>query len=399
MKKSVIAVGVCFAIGAGTLITNKVIVDKVAKEIQLRSQTLAESTQHRFTEFKLVKSEIDGSDLFQEYEIFLNEGNWSTSEPIYLEHHAKIALFGTQIDGEFTLPKDRGIAKDFVNLITPFKEDIKYTYSTKDETIDLKSHLEIDPIAPKNSKIKIGDIQFNLSGKQNQYISQLLIDDIDTTTPNFALRLKKASIETLSSEDNIKTTILADSFKYALGKAGFELNKVNMATNANIDDMTSIDFNWQADNLEIKSRGFNIPASTFTFSGQLNGLYTSSLKDFGFAVSKADKRLLEEELKVLFGNGFNLTNLEMKLNESSLSGVIAANKADYTQRLTQRQRFSLFRHSIQSDLKIVLTDELVKALSLSQSQLERYWTKTDNSTYTTTYRYDRGELSLNGHKD
>lgn len=396
MKKTVIAVGVIASIVGGAFFANNAMIAEVANKVTITFEKQFYTLNSQFVDVQLIDSNIEGNRVNQRFAVYFKEGSNRHPEPLYVNHKALISPFGYSVDGYITLPKDKGLTAEFIKEVTSFNERISYNLDTYKQSIDLNSNFVLGDINPnRNSRIKLGKVNFDLKGTLDDYRTTTVIDGLTISERKDNLRLGKVSLSTINSPTYHETELNLYEGGFLDSSDGINFQDVKFKTTVNIQDNTGIGLNWEVGSLNLNSPKVSFLATRVGLSGQLEGLETDTLLALGEAVTNNNEAELESLTKLLLGNGMTLSELNLFLNDSKMSGSVVLNKGNY-ENLQDSEIENLLGRSISSDLDITITPKLAQVLQISAPFLDQYWNKNEVDNYYTKFQLALGKATMNG---
>lgn len=396
MKKTVIAVGVIASIVGGAFFANNAMIAEVANKVTITFEKQFYTLNSQFVDVQLIDSNIEGNRVNQRFAVYFKEGSNRHPEPLYVNHKALISPFGYSVDGYITLPKDKGLTAEFIKEVTSFNERISYNLDTYKQSIDLNSNFVLGDINPnRNSRIKLGKVNFDLKGTLDDYRTTTVIDGLTISERKDNLRLGKVSLSTINSPTYHETELNLYEGGFLDASDGINFQDVKFKTTVNIQDNTGIGLNWEVGSLDLNSPKVSFLATRVGLSGQLEGLETDTLLALGEAVTNNNEAELESLTKLLLGNGMTLSELNLFLNDSKMSGSVVLNKGNY-ENLQDSEIENLLGRSISSNLDITITPKLAQVLQISAPFLDQYWNKNEVDNYYTKFQLALGKATMNG---
>ena len=396
MKKTVIAVGVIASIVGGAFFANNAMIAEVANKVTITFEKQFYTLNSQFVDVQLIDSNIEGNRVNQRFAVYFKEGSNRHPEPLYVNHKALISPFGYSVDGYITLPKDKGLTAEFIKEVTSFNERISYNLDSYKQSIDLNSNFVLGDINPnRNSRIKLGKVNFDLKGTLDDYRTTTVIDGLTISERKDNLRLGKVSLSTINSPTYHETELNLYEGGFLDASDGINFQDVKFKTTVNIQDNTGIGLNWEVGSLDLNSPKVSFLATRVGLSGQLEGLETDTLLALGEAVTNNNEAELESLTKLLLGNGMTLSELNLFLNDSKMSGSVVLNKGNY-ENLQDSEIENLLGRSISSDLDITITPKLAQVLQISAPFLDQYWNKNEVDNYYTKFQLALGKATMNG---
>lgn len=396
MKKTVIAVGVIASIAGGAFFANSAMIAEVANKVTITFEKQFYTLNSQFVDVQLIDTNIEGNTVNQRFAVYFKEGSKRHPEPLYVNHKALISPFGYNVDGNITLPKDKGLTAEFIKEITSFNERISYNLDTYKQSIDLNSNFVLGDINPdRNSRIKLGKVNFDLKGTLDDYQTTTVIDGLTISERKDNLRLGKVSLSTVNSPTYHETELNLYEGGFLDASDGINFQDVKFKTTVNVQENTGIGLNWEIGALDLNSPKVSFLATRVGLSGQLEGLETDTLLALGEAVTNNNEAELESLTKLLLGNGMTLSELNLFLNDSKMSGNVVLNKGNY-ENLQDSEIGNLLGRSISSDLDITITPKLAQVLQISAPFLDQYWNKNEVDNYYTKFQLALGKATMNG---
>lgn len=396
MKKTVIAVGVIASIAGGAFFANSAMIAEVANKVTITFEKQFYTLNSQFVDVQLIDTNIEGNTVNQRFAVYFKEGSKRHPEPLYVNHKALISPFGYNVDGNITLPKDKGLTAEFIKEITSFNERISYNLDTYKQSIDLNSNFVLGDINPdRNSRIKLGKVNFDLKGTLDDYQTTTVIDGLTISERKDNLRLGKVSLSTVNSPTYHETELNLYEGGFLDASDGINFQDVKFKTTVNVQENTGIGLNWEIGSLDLTSPKVSFLATRVGLSGQLEGLETDTLLALGEAVTNNNEAELESLTKLLLGNGMTLSELNLFLNDSKMSGNVVLNKGNY-ENLQDSEIGNLLGRSISSDLDITITPKLAQVLQISAPFLDQYWNKNEVDNYYTKFQLALGKATMNG---
>lgn len=396
MKKTVIAVGVIASIAGGAFFANSAMIAEVANKVTITFEKQFYTLNSQFVDVQLIDTNIEGNTVNQRFAVYFKEGSKRHPEPLYVNHKALISPFGYNVDGNITLPKDKGLTAEFIKEITSFNERISYNLDTYRQSIDLNSNFVLGDINPdRNSRIKLGKVNFDLKGTLDDYQTTTVIDGLTISERKDNLRLGKVSLSTVNSPTYHETELNLYEGGFLDASDGINFQDVKFKTTVNVQENTGIGLNWEIGSLDLNSPKVSFLATRVGLSGQLEGLETDTLLALGEAVTNNNEAELESLTKLLLGNGMTLSELNLFLNDSKMSGNVVLNKGNY-ENLQDSEIGNLLGRSISSDLDITITPKLAQVLQISAPFLDQYWNKNEVDNYYTKFQLALGKATMNG---
>lgn len=396
MKKTIVALAVVATCGVGGYFINDFMVDKVAQEVVNNVERFAHDASDSYVDIQVVESEIDGHNVAQKFAVYFIDGTKRHSQPIYVSHSAKIALFGSKVEGRLTLPKDKGLSAKFIQEVTSFNENIHYTFTPYNKAIDLKSSLNVGVISDGSRRqLKFGEVNFDLAGTLEDNKSKFTVDGIEFTERKESINLGTVAVETIVSPTLQSSTISLDKGQLIARQGGVNVSDIQLKTEAVIEEDTSLNYDWSVGSFDLDSPDITLLSSKFGMQGTLAGISTATLIELGSALESNKTNNAEKLFKDILGNGLEFSSINLYLNDSSVTGHIELNKADYsTLRSYEVQR--LLERSVSSELDIVLTPQMIEKLKVPSRSLEKLWTVDENQNYTTKFKLALGKATING---
>ncbi|HCE2428471.1 TPA: hypothetical protein NKQ37_004492 [Vibrio parahaemolyticus] len=395
MKKTIVAFVVVAACGTGGYFVNNLMIENVAQELIRSTERLAHDISDSYIDVQVIESKLIGDKVAQKFAIYLKNGAERHSQPVYLDHDATVALFGTKVEGQLGLPKDKGLSAEFIREVTSFNENIQYTLNPHNKSIDLQSSLNVGVINDgSRSQLKLGEINFNLVGSLEDNSSQFTISSIDFSERKESVHVGKVSLDTVVKPTLQSSIFTIDEGQLVVRKGGMNISDIQLKTEAVVSDKTSLHYNWTVGTFDLDSPDITLLSSKFGMQGSVEGLNTTTLMDLGTALESNNESRIEDLFKEILGDGIAFSNINLYLNDSSLGGHITLNKANY--KTVESYEFDdLLQRSINSELDIVVTSELMDKFKVPSHARQKLWVKDENANYTTKFKTALGKVTIN----
>lgn len=107
-KKIKIVGGISLAVAAA-FVANNVIVDNVAKTFASEFESRLYSANNKFIDIQLIESSIESGQVLQQYAMYITINGRREGTPFYFSNIAQVSPFGLAVDGELSIPKDKGL--------------------------------------------------------------------------------------------------------------------------------------------------------------------------------------------------------------------------------------------------------------------------------------------------
>ncbi|CAM4321786.1 hypothetical protein [Vibrio neonatus] len=395
MNKGILAVVIAGVVGSGTYVANKVMVDAAAEQLVNQVEDSVHNVNDNFLDIQIIKTEISGGDVEQEFAVYLTNGQERTPEPIYVTHNAKVAPFGLKVHGQLQLPKDKGLAAEFVKEVTSFNENIKYELSPTSQHFDLKSSLTLGVISDRHLSLKLGKLSLNVAGTVDDNAGQIIIDGAMFNENNNIFEIGKTTLDSVSSSTLHTADLTILNARVSDPSTQIAFNDVKLNTKATVGEKTDVYYDWVVGSLNVNTPQLSLPESTVGFKGKLGSFDTQKITAFNDAISNNQHTVAEDLLIRILGDGFTFSDVNMFVNDSNVKGQLTFNKANYGS-LTGYQFESQVQNAISSEVDITLTPKLVTKLGIPQQMLNHFWTIDEANNYTTKVTLDNNKLMANG---
>lgn len=396
MNKTILTTTILAVLGGGAYFANSIIVDKVALEIASNAENIAHAYSDNNADIQVLKSDIKGSQVNQTFAIYFIDNGTRIDKPLYVNHSATISPFGYEVDGKLSLPKDKGLSEDIIKNVASFNEKINYKLKPSDESINLHSSLKLGVInVGYKSQLDIGEIVFSLNGTSENNSSKITLDSLNFTDRHENLRLGKVTIDTNVTPSLYSTNIDIANGGMLVKGGGLNIGHVQLKTEANIREKTTINFNWLANSIDLDSPDVTLLSTKLGVQGNIDGFKTKSLVSLFETIEKQDDNKTESLMKDILGDGLELQNIKIFMNDSSVTGNISLNKSNYTMlRPYEIQR--QIEREINSDLNVTLTPNMASTLNIDKGILNQLFSINKEQNYTSEIKTALGKITVNG---
>lgn len=396
MKKSKIVVLISIVFGIVTYFVNDLMVEKIAKEIVLSSEQIVSNLGDGFFDVQIIDSDVSGGKVSQNFAIYLMDGSERIPEPVYVNHDAMVSFLGVKVEGRITLPKDKGLAAEFIKNISSFNEEVNYTFSSYDKETVLISKLNVGVInVDKNTQVELGEIRFSLVGTSHVNNSTFILQSLDFKDGEEHFHLGEVTLNTILNPSLRSYELRLDEGRIAARNGGVNVSDVKLKNEMILGEQTSLSYDWSIGLFDLNSPKIILPSSKFGMSGSLDGINEEGLKELSLMMdeSKYDDALI----KYMLGSGVKFYDLNLYLNDSKMFGYVALNKSE-KKALDNHQLKKEVKHSIESEFDVVLTHEMIYKLNVKPKVLEKFWIKSDDGSYNTKIKVLLGNIWVNGIK-
>ncbi|TMX31063.1 hypothetical protein DA096_21270 [Vibrio rotiferianus] len=399
MKKTIIAISCTAIIGGGAFIVNNMLIKSAAETVTNEVENSLIGLKNKFIDVQLIDAEINNNNIKQDFAIYINNGSKRLPEPIYLNHTATVAPFGLSVDGNFSLPKDKGLTSKLIKEVTSLNENIEYVFNTSDQSLDLHSNFSLGEInTGRSSSFKVGDVEILFNGNKDAFTTSTKIDGIRISERREQVYLNGIEFKANITDSIHHAEISANDGGYNDRSGTVNFKDANFHSEIAIKDNTSLKLDWKVASLDFQSPNVTQLSNKLGLSGEIKGVNTQSLRGFiDLVENNPTEKTIEAAFKAIIGNGIKFENINIFVNDSSTDGQIEIIPTNY-KGLSSRESGKAFTKSLKVDLNITITPKLVKLLEINQKALNKLWNAEESGNYTTTFKQSFGERFINGAK-
>ncbi|WPC75041.1 YdgA family protein [Vibrio porteresiae] len=406
MKRKLVASGIILAaVGCG-FVANNIMINKAGQEVTTEILHTLQNYENDSIQIQRLSSEVNGSKIEEQYVIYIIvDGKRADNLPIFFNHTAKIGLFASSINGNFTIVKDKGLAKKFIEEVTTFNDNIAYSFSTIDNNIDLKGEVQVGKIQDGLSYLELGELTFSSVGSSKQFSSTIHLPRLIYNKRDEQYSLSDFTIKSVGGENAPKNTfdiktgkmsLLDNRYNQSLQVSGFEWN-----TSLTNEPSATLTADIDIDKLNINID--NVPKDNFDITLNLNvpGIPKSQLKEFSDVLAKGNisnhvvKKQAENILNQLLDNGINGNSFTLKVNDSLAKGSIALAPAKYSEMRPYQKRTQLIEN-LSAQVDFDLDKSLVQSFPTISPVMHHYFDVSPQDKYTATFKLTNGQPTLNG---
>ncbi|MEZ8888969.1 hypothetical protein AB6F11_13370 [Vibrio sp. 10N.247.311.14] len=397
MKKTLIAISCTAIIGGGALVANNMLIKNAAETVTSEVESSLIGLKNQFIDAQLIDTEINNNNIKQNFAIYINNGSKRLPEPIYLSHTATVAPFGLSVEGNFSLPKDKGLTSTLIREVASLNESIKYTFDTSNQSLDLQSNFSLGEInTGRSSNFKLGDVEILFKGNKEAFTTSTKIDGIRISERREQAYINGIELKSNITNDTHNTEIIANDGGFNDRSGGFSFKDAKFHSAITIEDNTSLKLDWKVDSLDLQSPNITQLSNKLGLSGEIKGVNTQELNSFiGLIERNPTEETIEAAFKSIIGNGIKFENINIFVNDSSSDGEIEIMPKNY-KGLTNRESEEAFEKSLKVDFNVTITPKLVKLLEINQNALDRLWNEEESGNYTTTIKQSLGKTFING---
>ncbi|KMV28407.1 hypothetical protein AB733_23815 [Photobacterium swingsii] len=399
MKKIIIAIGCTAIIGGGAFVANNMLIKNAAETVTSEVESSLIGLKNKFIDVQLIDVEINNNNVKQDFAIYINNGSKRLPEPIYLKHTATVAPFGLSVEGNFSLPKDKGLTSTLIKEVASLNENIKYKFDTNNQSLDLQSNFSFGEInAGRSSSFKLGDVEILLNGNKDAFTTSTKIDGIRISKRREQVYLNGIELKTNTTNNTYHTEIIANDGGYNDRSGGVSFKDAKFDSAITIDDNTNLKLDWKVNSLDLQSSNITQLSNKLGLSGEINGVKTQDLSSLiDLIENNPTEETIKAALKSIIGNGIKFENINIFVNNSSTNGQLEIMPANY-KGLTNRESGKAFEKSLKVDFNITITPKLVQLFEINQNVLDRLWNEEESGNYTTTFKQSLGKQFINGVK-
>ncbi|WP_413282484.1 hypothetical protein [Vibrio sp. MA40-2] len=397
MKKTIIALSCAAIIGSGAFVANNMLIKNAAETVANEVESSLIGLKNKFIDAQLIDTEINNNNIKQHFAIYINNGSKRLPEPIYLNHTATVAPFGLSVDGNFSLPKDKGLTSTLVKEVASLNENIKYKFDTSNQSLDLQSNFSLGEInIGRSNNFKLGDVEILFNGNKEAFTTSTKIDGIRISERREQVYLNGIELKSNITNNTHHTEIIVNDGGYNDRSGGVSFKDAKLHSAITIEDNTSLKLDWDVDSLDLQSPNITQLSNKLGLSGEINQVNTQELNNFiDLIESNPTEETIQATFKSIIGNGIKFENINIFVNDSNTDGKIEIMPTNY-KGLTNRESREALENSLKIDFNITITPKLVKLFKINQSILDRMWNQEESGNYTTTFKQSLGKQFING---
>ncbi|OCH21628.1 hypothetical protein [Aliivibrio logei] len=405
MNKVLVASGISLALLGGAFAANNYMIEKVGQEIPIQALNALESIDPQLLQVQRVSSQVNGKEIKEEYSFyFIIDGKRQQKLPLLVTHNAKIGLFGSNVNGTLSLPKDKGLAAEFIKEATTFNENITYTFSTTTQKLDLNADIQLGAIQSRRETINIGKLSVNLIADSKEQVLKANLPTISLGDNFFALNMKGINLTLLDNIEANNSSIdfnLGDlNFQNTRSKEGVRLSDSNLTINL-VENETGANFSTNIDiqKVSLQAKQFATPDLSFNFKTAIEGIQLELLEELGdlslHSKNNNSNKQQQEIIQQLFEAGINAKELSLSINESSINGNIQLKPANYNNIPKYEVDDAVIRN-IYSQIDIIVDPNTIANISPLKSVVDRYFNAEPNGNFSASFELSNGQPMLNG---
>ncbi|MDH5887564.1 hypothetical protein [Vibrio splendidus] len=407
MKKALIGVAVVAAISGTAFATNSYLVNEATGIIQGKAPSLLSSIEKELLDVQLIESEIIDNKVKQSYAIYFVLDGERSNQALYIEHIAQVGPFAMNTNGSFSLLKDRGLTKLFIDDIASINEVVNYTYTANDGMFDVDATLDIGSVKKNREKIVPGQVNVKYIGNGENNDLSVRLSSLKFDNHRESMIIDKAAIKII---DNVTTQTSSLDFsldKFRLGEKNnrdnfIDLSGISLVGQVTGDDFVELATGISIDNASINANALSYNDAKISFKSNFDNINAAVLEEMIDVFSsdqsyKADKKI-QNLWKQFYASGVNVKNIELQVNNSKAVGDIKINEADYSA-VRSNRLFKAVISNLETDLAIELEKPLVKALGMDNNpkKFNQYFYDTGEH-YSTKLKIVNGEGTANGQR-
>ncbi|PMG05355.1 hypothetical protein BCV00_13025 [Vibrio breoganii] len=395
MNKGLVVVAVAVALGGGAYYANNMMIDTAASELVKQVESVVEGTSDSVVDIQIVNTEVNKGDVKQELAVYITDGNNRIPTPLYVTHTAKVGTFGMNVDGKLVLPKDKGLAEEFIREVTSFNESFTYSFAPATQSFDVQSSLALGVISEHRSSAKIGKMTMNITGTADDHTGQIVLDGATLVDGDSSFKLGKVTFDSVSSLELHKADLLLADATIVDEMGSYSVKDVKLNAQADVGEKTKVSYDWAVGTLDINNPMVDLPQSKMGLKGKIGDFDTQKLIALSDAAANNQVPIVEDVLFRIVGDGISFSDVDLYLNDSSIKGSLEVGAEDYTG-LNDHQMGQKLGSAIKSELDVTLSPELVSRIGLPPQALNGYFELTKDNRYTTKLLIDGNSVTANG---
>lgn len=406
MNKMLAVGGLSLALVGAGFAVNNVMVDKAGAQVPVQVLNALQNLDPKVVQVQRLSSTVNGSQIEEEYVVyFVIDGKRAEGEPLYINHSAKIGLFGSAVDGSLFIVKDKGIAKKFIEEVTTFNDHIGYSFTTASGEIDLKGDLQVGYLKFGRESFELGKLTFGVVGSPDNFTYSANLPSFVCNRPREQLTVSDININAVDG-----TKVAFRSFGFTIGKLsmfathnneGFQLSGVKWNTSLSNETSATLNADIGVDNLSMNIAGVPQDDFSMNFKANVKGVQTALLEELADIIeyNKYSRRTNSDRVDAIIdkflGAGIDGNDVSLTVNGSSAKGSITLAPADYSNMRSYEKSSTVLTH-ISSQIDFNLETSLVNSIPNIAPMIKHYFTLSpETNMYTGTFKLADGLPSIN----
>ncbi len=396
MKKTIIAISCVAAIGGGAYVANNMLIQNAAEIVTSEVENSLIGLKNTFIDTQLINTDINHNHIRQSFAVYISDGSKRLPEPIYLNHTAIVAPFGLSVEGNFSLPKDKGLTSELIKEVASLNEKIEYKFDTSSQSLELQSNFSLGEInTGRSSSFKLGDVEFKFDGNKESFTTSTKIKGIRISERREQLYLNGLEFKSNVTNNTHHTEVIASDGGFNDRSAGVSFKDARFHSAITIADNTNLSLDWKVGSFDVQSPNITQLSNKLGLSGEIKDLNTQEINSFiNLIEENATEETIEAAFKEIISNGVKFDDISIFVNESNTNGQIEIIPTNY-KGLTSREAERAFENSLKVNFDITITSKLAKLLNINQRALNDLWNEDDSGNYNTTFKQSLGKQFIN----
>lgn len=403
MKKALIAVVVVAAMGGSAFATNSYLVQEATEQVQVKVSTLLSELDKELLDVQLIKSEINGNKIKQDYAIYFTVDGERSEEALYIEHSAEVGPFALNTNGSFSFLKDRGLAKLFIKDVASVNEVVRYSYTASNGVFDVDATFDVGSVAIRRDKIIPGQVVVKYIGDGNNNDLSIKLASLKISGSRESMAIGPTAIKVIDNDITSNVDFSMEHFRFEDDKKrnGFiDLNNIKLMGHLTGDKFAELVADITVDKASINTRKLSYNDAAISFKSHFENINVAALEEIADILSHDQGYEKKEKIRNLwkefYAAGMNAKSVELHVNNSKAIGDIHIKKADYSN-VSSSHLFKSVMSNLETNMTIELDKPLVKTLGIDNNpkKLMRYFYDTGEH-YSTNIKVANGKVTANG---
>lgn len=409
MNKALIGGVAAFALG---LVGANHFLVKHAKE-ELPEQTAELLKIPATSVFKLKRLDVftEGNSVVEHYELTTENAHVVSSETPYLliTHTANIGLFALNVDGEFTIDKPHEGLAQLLETFPGLNQSLTYHYNTVSKRAEYNGQLTLNQMNTKDERVKADFGSFHYTGVISPDIYSLDVK-MSAISGNSELGQFSASGGEVSvlrdkklKKDTASWHINGIEFEPAMStEESYKIGSFGFNASSDTTDLATVSVGYQLKETQlpiVNAQGekelLNLNADIRVTADNVFYKAIGALENLPQDITPEEQIVATfDAYKQVLSHGFDISEINGKVNNSTVKGTAAIKAADYSNVSNQQFSMSVLMN-LQADINVELEQTLAALLLPNPAMIDAFFVAEDEH-YISHFEFAEGRTVING---
>lgn len=288
------------------------------------------------------------------------------------------------------------MAKEFIENVTSFNEEINYHLSTLGDDGELNVKLVLGAITGFQESTQIGEINLKVESEGGTITSNTTMDSLVIESRRLKLNLENVNYKTVASSKDYHSSFNIDDLQFHENNDLINIRDLSFDNKVNSSDLSSVDFDWSIGSFDLNSASLiKLSNAKMGVSAKISGYNTAYIEELRDVISHGDTKRYEQLSRAINGDGYDISDFKFYLNNNEIIGDLSVEKTDYTN-MSSHDYYAAFGNAIKSELDFTMTPMFKETVKANQNDINKYWTLQDDGNYTTKVKVSDGNITANG---